>query len=90
MPIRVHCPVCGYRIKAPDGSYGRRGQCPKCKLMIRLPSEAELTARNAAGAAASPTGESEPSTAEETGSYSPLKGAEGTSDSALDFGPPGE
>jgi len=38
----VKCPVCGYRIKAPDGSYGRRGVCPRCKLMIRLPSEAEV------------------------------------------------
>jgi hypothetical protein len=45
MALRVKCPVCGYRIKAPDGSYGRRGQCPRCKLMIRLPTEVELAAR---------------------------------------------
>ena len=44
MSIRVHCPVCGYRIKAPDGAYGRRGVCPRCKLMIRLPTQAELEA----------------------------------------------
>lgn len=47
MPIRFSCPVCGYRIKAPEGSYGRRGQCPRCKLMIRLPTEAELAERPA-------------------------------------------
>jgi hypothetical protein len=47
MPLRVHCPVCGYRIKAPEGSYGRRGQCPRCKLMIRLPTAAELEAKEA-------------------------------------------
>ncbi len=47
MPLRVHCPVCGYRIKAPDGSYGRRGQCPRCKLMIRLPTAAEIQAGQA-------------------------------------------
>lgn len=47
MPLRVNCPVCGYRIKAPDGSYGRRGQCPRCKLMIRMPTAAELQARQA-------------------------------------------
>jgi hypothetical protein len=58
--------------------------------MIRLPSESELTARIAAATAASSTGENKPETVEETGSYSPLKGSEGTSDSALDFGPPGE
>jgi hypothetical protein len=45
MSIRVHCPVCGYRIKAPDGSYGRRGVCPRCKLMIRLPKEEDADAR---------------------------------------------
>jgi hypothetical protein len=44
MSIRVHCPVCGYRIKAPDGSYGRRGVCPRCKLMIRLPKEEDAAA----------------------------------------------
>lgn len=44
MSIRVHCPVCGYRIKAPDGAYGRRGVCPRCKLMIRLPTQEELEA----------------------------------------------
>lgn len=45
MPIRIHCPVCGYHIKAPDGTEGRRGQCPRCKLMIRLPTAAELASR---------------------------------------------
>lgn len=57
MPIRVACPVCGYRIKAPEGAFGRRGQCPRCKLMIRLPTEAELAARQeAAGASTDGSG----------------------------------
>ena len=42
MSIRIKCPVCGYRIKAPEGAFGRRGQCPRCKLMIRIPTEQEI------------------------------------------------
>lgn len=45
MAIRFNCPVCGYRIKAPDGSFNRRGQCPRCRLMVRIPSQEELARR---------------------------------------------
>jgi len=49
MPIRTRCPVCGHGVVAPDGSAGRRGRCPKCNVMIRLPTAEELAARTAQG-----------------------------------------
>lgn len=42
MSIRFLCPVCGYRVKAPDGTFGRRGHCPRCKVMIRVPKQSEM------------------------------------------------
>ncbi len=45
MSIRHRCPVCGFRIKVPDQCAGRRGACPNCKLMIRLPTAQELSRR---------------------------------------------
>jgi hypothetical protein len=50
MPIRIKCPVCDYRIKAPEGAFGRRGQCPRCKVMIRIPSQEEIARRQQADA----------------------------------------
>jgi len=90
MTIRVRCPVCGYRIKAPDGSFGRRGACPKCKLMIRMPSQAEWAARATEGAGGS-SGEASPTRADDSDSGRPLGSAdfEQAGDSAVELDPPG-
>jgi hypothetical protein len=40
--IQVTCPACGFRLRAPAETAGKRGRCPKCKvgLTIPLPSQA--------------------------------------------------
>ncbi|MBN1506592.1 MAG: hypothetical protein JW955_07090 [Sedimentisphaerales bacterium] len=36
--IRFTCDRCGYRIKTPQGTAGRRGRCPKCHHTVRVPA----------------------------------------------------
>src|SRR5437879_5862827 len=38
MPILIHCPDCGAKIRAPEQAIGRQIRCPKC--------DAEFTAKN--------------------------------------------
>jgi hypothetical protein len=35
--IKLTCPECGSRIKAPDERAGKRGKCPECGERVRLP-----------------------------------------------------
>jgi hypothetical protein len=35
--IRVTCPACGYRLRAPANRAGARGRCPKCGAQIEIP-----------------------------------------------------
>lgn len=37
-PIEFSCPNCGHRIKVPGKFAGKKGQCEKCKLVLKIPS----------------------------------------------------
>lgn len=39
MPIKFEC-ACGNRVKAPDGSGGRRVRCPRCRAAVVVPGPA--------------------------------------------------
>ena len=41
MPIEFHCQHCGKSIKAPDGSGGKRGECPSCKNSVYVPTPSD-------------------------------------------------
>jgi len=36
MPIQIQCPNCKARMKAPDGSEGRKAKCPRCGTLIPI------------------------------------------------------
>src|SRR5688572_13371255 len=36
MPILLQCPQCKARMKAPDGSEGRKAKCPRCGTLIPI------------------------------------------------------
>ncbi len=36
MAVRVQCPSCGARIKAPEAALGKKSKCPGCKQMVLL------------------------------------------------------
>jgi GYF domain 2 len=36
MPIRLVCEACGSALRAPDGSSGRKGECPSCGVTLRI------------------------------------------------------
>ena len=38
MPIRVQCPGCSARFKAPDSYAGRSEKCPKCGAAVSIPA----------------------------------------------------
>ena len=37
MAIKFHCENCGQKVKAPDETGGKRGQCPCCKKSVYIP-----------------------------------------------------
>lgn len=37
MPIRVVCSQCGAKLDAPDALAGKKGKCPKCGTIFRIP-----------------------------------------------------
>jgi len=39
MTIRFRCSVCNKLLKAPDDGLGRKGKCPHCGIMVRVPGE---------------------------------------------------
>ena len=51
MPIKVTCPECGQRSKAPDDAPGKLAKCPRCQQAFLIP-------------ALGPASEEEPSTEE--------------------------
>ena len=40
MPIRVECPSCGKRFKAPDRLAGKKARCNQCKNVVSIPEAA--------------------------------------------------
>ncbi len=36
MPIVVECPDCGTKMRAPDGSEGRKAKCPGCQKLLTI------------------------------------------------------
>ncbi len=38
MPVRVTCPTCDARLKAPEGSAGRTVRCPRCTGPVVVPA----------------------------------------------------
>jgi uncharacterized paraquat-inducible protein A len=39
MPIKVTCPECGQRSKAPDDAVGRWAKCPRCEQGFLIPAQ---------------------------------------------------
>jgi hypothetical protein len=39
--IRVHCPHCNVKVKAPDELAGKKGRCPMCNSKVRLPQDVD-------------------------------------------------
>ncbi len=37
MPIQVDCPSCSASFRAGEENAGKRGRCPKCKTVFRVP-----------------------------------------------------
>ena len=44
MPIPVECPSCASKFRVDDQHAGKRGKCPKCKVVIPIPKPAEVDA----------------------------------------------
>ncbi len=49
MPIKVTCPECGQRSKAPDDALGRLARCPRCDQAFLIPAEAPAPEDRPAG-----------------------------------------
>ena len=37
MPMLIHCPTCGSKLKIPDSSVGKTVKCPKCSVEMMIP-----------------------------------------------------
>lgn len=62
MPITFNCPQ-GHRLTCADELAGKPGKCPKCGMVVRVPSPAVVTAAPANGA---PAADDEPASALES------------------------
>ncbi|NQV36285.1 MAG: hypothetical protein HQ515_26570 [Phycisphaeraceae bacterium] len=40
MAIIFTCPDCDYEVKAPDGTTGKKGTCPRCQNKVTIPEQA--------------------------------------------------
>ncbi len=54
MPIPVHCPECGAKLKAPDKAEGQVLSCPRCQAPMRIPRIREAIRADTAPSRAEP------------------------------------
>src|SRR5947209_15727172 len=55
MPLAVACPACGKKLKAPDGSAGKRVKCPHCGDPFTVTGSPATSVASGAGPATRPT-----------------------------------
>src|SRR5262245_43365033 len=75
MSIKVTCPSCGNKIKAPDSAAGKKGACPQCKGVVHIPVP-EVEAEVVEAEAVDPAPESMPSWLLESRGTIPLEGGD--------------
>jgi len=49
MPIKVTCPECGQRSKAPDDALGKLARCPRCQQAFLIPAPGQAAEESPAG-----------------------------------------
>jgi hypothetical protein len=47
MTIEFNCPQCAQQIRTPDTTAGKRGKCPSCAAIVRIPAPADAAAKSA-------------------------------------------
>ncbi len=50
MTIEFNCPQCTQQIRTPDATAGKRGKCPGCNAIVRIPAATEAAAPQSAPA----------------------------------------
>lgn len=60
MPIEFHCQKCNKLLRVPDGSAGKKAQCPSCQTILEIPTAAPPPPTDPFAAPSEPKGSSAP------------------------------
>ena len=91
MPIEFHCQKCNKLLRVPDGSAGKKAQCPSCQTILEIPSSSPQPKPDPFAAPSEPTGSSAPASANKgPGDQGPSNQGTSPFSGPGSFAPPGQ